>query len=138
MIDPVAWVARRGGLTTNIHALVDACGLPIALKLTEGQAHDGRAAVDMLASLRQGDSCSAMLPTISMSCAKTWRRAEPGPASSPCPIAAACQPSRHSAIAHRNLVERFFNKPQAFSTRSQRAMTRHQKTSSQLSSLPQL
>ena len=45
----------RGGLTTKIHALVDACGLPIALRLTEGPAHDGRAAVDMLASLRQGD-----------------------------------------------------------------------------------
>ena len=26
----------RGGLTTKIHALVDAMGLPIALKLTEG------------------------------------------------------------------------------------------------------
>jgi len=34
----------RGGLTTKIHALVDACGLPIALKLTEGQAHDGSSA----------------------------------------------------------------------------------------------
>ena len=45
----------RGGLTTKIHALVDACGLPIALKLSEGQAHDGRAAADMLASLGQGD-----------------------------------------------------------------------------------
>mgnify|MGYP006208386507 CR=1 FL=1 len=30
----------RGGLTTKIHALVDANGLPILLKLTEGQAHD--------------------------------------------------------------------------------------------------
>ena len=38
----------RGGLTTKIHALVDAAGLPIALKLTEGQAHDGRSADDML------------------------------------------------------------------------------------------
>jgi transposase len=45
----------RGGLTTKIHALVDAGGLPIALKLTEGQAHDGRAADDMLASLGQGN-----------------------------------------------------------------------------------
>ena len=34
----------RGGLTTKIHALVDANGLPIALKLTEGQAHDARSA----------------------------------------------------------------------------------------------
>jgi transposase len=38
----------RGGLTTKIHALVDANGLPIMLKLTEGQAHDGRSAADML------------------------------------------------------------------------------------------
>jgi transposase len=45
----------RGGLTTKIHALVDACGLPIQLKITEGQAHDGRSADDMLSSLGRGD-----------------------------------------------------------------------------------
>lgn len=44
----------RGGLTTKIHALVDACGLPIALKFTEGQAHDGRSAADMLRSIQAG------------------------------------------------------------------------------------
>lgn len=44
----------RGGLTTKIHALVDANGLPIALKLTEGQAHDGRSAADMLAEIGAG------------------------------------------------------------------------------------
>src|SRR3546814_7628342 len=44
----------RGGLTTKIHALVDALGLPIALKLTEGQAHDGRSADDMLDGLGEG------------------------------------------------------------------------------------
>ena len=44
----------RGGLTTKIHALVDADGLPIALKLTEGQAHDGRSAADMLDNLSEG------------------------------------------------------------------------------------
>ncbi len=41
----------RGGLTTKIHALVDANGLAIDLKLTEGQARDGRSAADMLDSL---------------------------------------------------------------------------------------
>ena len=46
----------RGGLTTKIHALVDANGLPIALKLTEGQAHDGRSAADMMATLTAGDT----------------------------------------------------------------------------------
>jgi transposase len=45
----------RGGLTTKIHALVDACGLPILLKLTEGQAHDGRSAEDMLGTVGRGD-----------------------------------------------------------------------------------
>jgi transposase len=41
----------RGGLTTKIHALVDANGLPIALKITAGQAHDGRSAADMLETI---------------------------------------------------------------------------------------
>ena len=45
----------RGGLTTKVHALVDANGLPIWLKLTEGQAHDGRSAEDMLDTLKAGD-----------------------------------------------------------------------------------
>lgn len=44
----------RGGLTTKIHALVDAEGRPIHLKLTEGQAHDGRAADDMFDTVRSG------------------------------------------------------------------------------------
>ena len=44
----------RGGLTTKVHALVDADGLPVALKLTEGQAHDGRAAADMFSTVQAG------------------------------------------------------------------------------------
>ena len=49
----------RGGLTTKIHALVDAMGLPIRLKLTEGQAHDGRSAADMLGGLGEGNTLLA-------------------------------------------------------------------------------
>ena len=44
----------RGGLTTKIHALVDGNGLPVALKLTEGQANDGKSAADMLGGLGDG------------------------------------------------------------------------------------
>lgn len=44
----------RGGLTTKIHALVDANGLPVRIKLTEGQAHDGKSAADMLDELSEG------------------------------------------------------------------------------------
>jgi transposase len=32
----------RGGLTTKIHVVVDAQGLPIRLGVTAGQAHDGQ------------------------------------------------------------------------------------------------
>ena len=45
----------RGGLTTKIHAVVDAEGRPIALKLTAGQAHDGRSAEGMLETVSEGD-----------------------------------------------------------------------------------
>ena len=44
----------RGGLTTKIHAMVDAQGLPIRLILSEGQAYDGHSAHLMLDSLTPG------------------------------------------------------------------------------------
>ena len=44
----------RGGLTTKIHALVDAEGRPIRMKLTAGQAHDGRSASDMFGDVGPG------------------------------------------------------------------------------------
>jgi transposase len=49
----------RGGLTTKIHAVVDARGRPIRLKLTEGQAHDGRSGADMVGSVRAGQTLLA-------------------------------------------------------------------------------
>jgi transposase len=44
----------RGGLTTKIHALVDTNGLPVSLKRCEGQAHDGRSAVELLGRIGPG------------------------------------------------------------------------------------
>ena len=44
----------RGGLTTKIHAMVDARGLPISLVLSEGQAYDGHSAHLMLDTLEPG------------------------------------------------------------------------------------
>jgi hypothetical protein len=44
----------RGGLTTKIHLLVDANGLPVKLKLSPGQAHDGKSASDMLGDIGHG------------------------------------------------------------------------------------
>lgn len=42
----------RGGLTTKIHALVDAEGRSIDLVLTAGQAHEGKPAAAMLETLK--------------------------------------------------------------------------------------
>lgn len=44
----------RGGLTTIIHALTDARGLPIKLALTPGQAHDANGAAMLLNDLPDG------------------------------------------------------------------------------------
>ncbi len=49
----------RGGLTTKIHAVTDAQGLPIALKLTPGQAHDGRSAANLLDTVGAGQALLA-------------------------------------------------------------------------------
>jgi transposase len=44
----------RGGLTTKIHALVDAEGRPIRIALTPGQAHDSTTAEELLTNLKPG------------------------------------------------------------------------------------
>ena len=108
----------RGGLTTKIHALVDALGLPIGLKLTEGQAHDGRSANDMLDGLGEGcillgdrayDS-DAMRATLAArgawACVKPMPNRKRIPAFSP------------FLYRYRNLVERFFGGTSRFVTRT--------------------
>lgn len=104
----------RGGLTTKIHALVDANGLPIILKLTPGQAHDGRSAADMLDGLGEGqilladrayDSNAlreAMDERGAWACIKPMPNRKTIPAFSP------------FLYRYRNLVERFFNKLKHF------------------------
>ncbi len=48
VIEPLLPNKPRGGLTTKIHAVVDAQGLPIRLGLTAGLAHHGQVADDLL------------------------------------------------------------------------------------------
>lgn len=49
----------RGGLTTKIHALVDAAGRPVVLALSAGQAHDCAMAESLLAPLGEGTTLLA-------------------------------------------------------------------------------
>jgi transposase len=104
----------RGGLTTKIHAVVDANGLPVALKLTEGQAHDGRSAADMLDGVGAGQiliadrAYDSDLLRQTMAARGAWANIRPlarrvdKPAFSP------------FLYRYRNLVERFFNKLKHF------------------------
>lgn len=75
----------RGGPPTKIHALVDADGLPIARKLTAGEAHDGRSAADMLDTLGDGDvlladrACDSDALRIEMAARGVWANIKPMP-----------------------------------------------------------
>ncbi|WP_259779310.1 IS5 family transposase [Aestuariispira ectoiniformans] len=104
----------RGGLTTKIHALVDAEGRPVKLALTPGQAHDGRSAEGLLKDLKEGailladraydsDAIRALADA-----RKAWANIPP-------------KRNRKKTFAfsswvyrQRNLVERFFNKLKQF------------------------
>ncbi len=104
----------RGGLTTKIHALVDACGLPIVLKLSEGQAHDGRSAADMLETVTEGTillgdrAYDSNLLRETLAARGAWANVKPMPHR--------LNPPAFSSFLYRyrNLVERFFNKLKHF------------------------
>ncbi len=104
----------RGGLTTKIHALVDAEGRPVRLELTAGQTHDSQPAPDMLETIQEGailladkayDSDAIRQLAESK---KAWANIPP-------------KSNRRKSFAfskflyrYRNLVERFFNKLKQF------------------------
>ena len=104
----------RGGLTTKIHAVVDVNGLPIALKLTEGQAHDGRSAADMLDTIGQGQILLADRAYDSDALRRdlaergAWANVKPMPGRLNIPAFSSF------LYRFRNLVERFFNKLKHF------------------------
>ena len=104
----------RGGLTTKIHALVDAYGLPIALKLTEGQAHDGRSAQGMFDQIEAGQILLADRAYDSDALRQffqergAWANIKPMTNRNNVPAFS------RFLYRYRNLVERFFNKLKHF------------------------
>jgi len=104
----------RGGLTTKIHALVDADGLPVVLKLTPGQAHDGKSAADMLEGLGEGQTLLADRAydsdalRNSLAQRGAWANIKPMPGRVKIPAFSSF------LYRYRNLVERFFNKLKHF------------------------
>lgn len=104
----------RGGLTSKIHALVDAMGRPVRLMLSAGQAYDGHAALDILDDVPPG--CRVLADRAYDSNAIRALIARQGALA-----VIPSMPQRNPKIDHdrhaykaRNRVERFFNKLKHF------------------------
>jgi transposase len=104
----------RGGLTTKIHAVVDANGNPITLKLSEGQAHDGRSAADMLDTVGPGQTLLADRAYDSDALRQSLANRGASANVKPMPHRVNIPPFSPYLYRFRNLVERFFNKLKHF------------------------
>lgn len=104
----------RGGLTTKIHAVVDANGLPVALKLSAGQAHDSKSALGMLDHI--GDDQILLADRAYDSDALRAEISQRGAFANIKPMPGRVRIPDFSAVLYRyrNLVERFFNKLKHF------------------------
>src|SRR6266481_522435 len=103
----------RGGLTTKIHALVDALGNPVELMLTPGQAHDLTCAESMLEGANPdallGDKAYDADSLIDTLAQRGITPVIPPKANRKVPRA--CD---FALYCERNLIERFFNKLKHF------------------------
>src|ERR1700690_1004199 len=103
----------RGGLTTKIHALVDALGNPVELMLTPGQAHDLACAEQLIDSADPG----ALLGDKAYdadSLIDTLTRRGTTPVIPPKANRKTPRVCDFALYCERNLVERFFNKLKHF------------------------
>ena len=116
----------RGGLTTKIHALTDAHGLPLDLVLTPGQAGDCPVADDLLDHLEDG---TIVLADKAYDADWLRRKIEAAGAAPNIPSMVhrkwkAC--FSPALYRNRNRIERFFNKIKHF----RRVATRYEKHAS--------
>ena len=100
----------RGGLTTKIHALVDAEGRPVRLELTAGQAADAPMAEKLLSDLKPGATLLADR-AYDTNAIRTFGKERRAWANIP-PKANRKDTFSFSRWVYRqrNLVERFFNR----------------------------
>lgn len=104
----------RGGLTSRLHVITDARGLPIALHLTAGQAHDGHTGATLLATLGPGQRLIADraydMDSLRASLAARGVEAAIRPLAHRNPM----PPCDRDACRRRNRIERFFSKIRQF------------------------
>src|SRR5947199_353506 len=104
---------HRGGLTTKIHALVDALGNPIALAITPGQAHDLTAAAALLAQAKP-QAVIADKAFDADTLIGALIEAKITPVIPPKSTRKSPRPCDFALYKERNLIERFFNKLKNF------------------------
>jgi transposase len=104
----------RGGLTTKIHAVVDAEGRPTRIALTPGQVHDGTAAEELLTNVKPGATLLAD-KAYDSNAIRDQAQEQDVWANIP-PKSKRKGSFVFSAVLYRyrNLVERFFNKLKQF------------------------
>src|SRR6266480_6318175 len=110
---PQAIGRSRGGLTTKIHALVDALGNPVELMLTPGQAHD----LTCAESLLEGANPDALLGDKAYdgdSLIDTLAQRGITPVIPPKANRKVPRTCDFALYCERNLIERFFNKLKHF------------------------
>ena len=114
----------RGGLTTKIHAVVDASGLPLRFTLSPGQAHDSTAAEALLEDQLPADSFLLGDKAYDAEWIRAMIEAQDAVAIIPDRSnAKAAHAFSHVLYRLRNRVERFFNKLKQF----RRIATRYEK-----------
>lgn len=100
----------RGGLTTKLHALTDARGLPIRVLISEGQAWDGRYGEQLLDHLRPGTVLLADRAYDSNELRRQIADRGARPNIPPMPQCRTHLPFSPKLYRKRNLIERFFSK----------------------------
>ena len=109
-------------MTTKIHCVVDANGLPIDLKLTGGEVHDVQEAVGLIS----GKSARYVIADKGYDAGKVDRAIENIGAIAVIPVRKCCYYQRQypaELYTQRNLIERFFNRLKRF----RRIGTRYEK-----------
>ena len=115
----------RGGLTTKIHAAVDAAGRPVRLILTGGQCGDNPQAATLLAGYKRGE-VGAVLADAAYDADPTRARVRQMRARcciKPNPTRKAKKRYDKRLYKHRNVIERFFGAIKRF----RRVATRYDK-----------
>ena len=106
----------RGGRTTKIHAIADACGRPIALEVTPGQLGDVRVATALISAVPPGRSLAGDAAYDSDGLRRFLLERGALPVIPNNPTRKSAHPFDEDAYRQRNLTERMFCRPQGLAT----------------------